>query len=384
MKDKETTTASGEAPRRRHFLKAALAGAATAVACSNKSNPGGDQPPRPAATKWRVQCVWDAGTDGYNAFQTFCANVKELSEGSLELEPHPAGQLASSFEMFDAVKAGTIDAMNCFTQYWSQKLPVTVFLASYPLGMDRPDQWETWFYSLGGLEIARKAFEPHNIHYVGPIQHDLNLIHSKVPIRSFDDFRGKRIRFPGGMIADIFTQAGVNTVVLPGGDVYPALQKGSLDAADFVGPAVNFSLGFADVAQYIIMGPPSTPCLHQPVDLLDLSVNLAKYNALPKHLQEVLVAATRQYSWDHYAYIQKQNLAAWDKYREKGVQVIRLSDADIAKFRRIAIPTWFKWAKKDPLAHEAFASQLAFMKSQSVGYLTDAMLVDTDGTKLTL
>jgi TRAP-type mannitol/chloroaromatic compound transport system substrate-binding protein len=132
------------------------------------------------------------------------------------------------------------------------------------------------------------------------------------------------------------------------------------------------------------MGPPGTPCIHQPADLLDVTINLGKWNALSKHLQEIVVAATRQYSWDHYAYIQKQNLAAWDKYRQKNVEVIRLSPADIAKFRKLAIPTWFKWAKKDPLAHDAFESQLAFMRSTSVAYVDDGMLVDTDGSKLTL
>ena len=223
------------------------------------------------------------------------------------------------------------------------------------------------------------------MYYVGPVQHDLNVIHSKVPIRSFEEFKGKRLRFPGGMIAEIFTQAGVSTVLLTGGEVYGALERGVIDGADFVGPAVNYNLKFGVVAKYIIMGPPSTPCLHQPVDLMDVTVNMAKWTALPKHLQEVVTAATRQHSWDHYAYIQKENIAAWEKYKTDGVQVIRLSEEDIQKFRRFAIPLWFKWAKKDPLAREAFASQLAFMRTVNVGYVPDSMLVDVDGkTKLTL
>lgn len=167
--------------------------------------------------------------------------------------------------------------------------------------------------------------------------------------------------------------------------VYPALEKGIIDAADWTGPAANYDLGFAAVAKYIIMGPVSTPCLHQPVDLMELTVNMAKWTALPKHVQAMVVAATRQHSWDQYAYIQKENTAAWDKFKAKGVQVIRLSDGDIQKFRRYAIPLWFKWAKRDALAMEAFASQLAFMKTFNVGYITDSMLVDVDGkTKLTL
>lgn len=91
---------------------------------------------------------------------------------------------------------------------------------------------------------------------MGSIQHDLNLICSKVPIRSFEEFKGKKIRYPGGMIAEIYASAGVSTVLLPGGEVYPALEKGVLDASDSVGAAVNYYLGFAEVAKYIIMAPP--------------------------------------------------------------------------------------------------------------------------------
>jgi hypothetical protein len=217
-------------------------------------------------------------------FQKFCTNVKELSEGKLQIQPFSEkGIVPGPFEMFNAVKGGVLDAMHCFSNYWAGFMPVSAFLSSYPLGLDRPDQWETWYYELGGLQIARKAYRAHNMFFVGPIQHDLNLIHSKVPIRSFEDFKGKKIRFPGGMISEIFSYAGVSTVILPGGEIFQALDRGLLDASDYTGPAVNYDLGFGEVTKYIIMGPPSTPCLHQPVDLMDLTVNIAKWTALSKH-----------------------------------------------------------------------------------------------------
>jgi TRAP-type mannitol/chloroaromatic compound transport system substrate-binding protein len=365
---------------RRGLLRAAASAGGAAVALGFPAVVRAQTP-----IKWRVQTAAYAGTAGYVQFQKYCAKVKELSEGKLQFQPFPPDAVVGTFEMFNAVKGGVLDAMHCFTTYWSGTMPVAAFLTSYPLGLDRPDQWETWFYELGGLQIARKAFRAHNIFYVGPIQHDLNLIHSKVPIRSFEEFKGKKIRLPGGMIAEIFALAGVSTVLLTGGEVFGALDRGTIDAADFVGPAVNYNLNFAQVAKYIVMGPPSTPCLHQPVDLMDLTVNMAKWTALPKHLQEVVIAVTRQHSWDNYAYIQKENITAWEKYKADGVQILRLSEDDIQKFRRHAIPLWFKWAKKDPLAKEAFASQLAFMRTISVGYVPDSMLVDVDGkTKLTL
>ncbi|MEW6045025.1 MAG: TRAP transporter substrate-binding protein DctP [Bacillota bacterium] len=320
-------------------------------------------------TRWRIQTAWDAGTVGFTLFEEFCKRVSALTEGRLELQPFPAGAVVGTFDMFEAVRTGVLDAMHVFTLYWAGKMPVTSFLSSYALGLDRPDQWETWFYGLGGLDLARRAFAEQGLFYVGPVQHDLNIIHSKVPIRSFEDFKGKKIRFPGGMIGDVFTAAGVSTVLLPGGEVYPALERGVIDAADFVGPAVNYNLGFHQVTKYIIMGPPGTPCIHQPVDLMDVTVNMRRWNALPKEVQEIFVTAVREHSWNHYAGIQKADLEAWDLFRRAGVEVIRLSEEDVRKFRKIAVDVWFNWARKDNHSREAFRTQLAYMKE--LGYVTD-------------
>lgn len=286
--------------------------------------------------------------------------------------------------LVDAVREGKCEACNGFIANWASRTPVGAFLSSYPLGLDRPDHWETWYHELGGLALARRVYQTQGVYLVGIIQHDLNLIHSKVPIRRFEDFKGKRIRFPGGMIADVFEQAGASTALLSGSEVYPELSSGRIDAADYVGPAVNYGMGFADIAKYIVMGPRSTPCLHQPVDLLELAVNLDRWRELPSHLQTLLTTAVRQYSWDHYAAIQRENLVAWEKMFKKGIQVLCLSEEDVLKLRRVAIPIWFKWARKDPLAREALESQLRFMRSQNVDYLTDDMLKDSSGRKLEL
>jgi len=248
--------------------------------------------------------------------------------------------------------------------------------------MDRPDQWDTWFWSLGGKEIAREAYGAHNMHWIGPIQHDDNLIHSKIPIRSFEDFKGKKIRYPGGIIADIYRAAGVSTVLLPGGEVYPALEKGVIDASDFVGWAVNYNLGFGEIAKYIIMGPPATPCLHQPVDLMSVEFNLNKWKAIPKHLQQLFEASVAWHSLDHYTAIQKADLETVPKFKKLGVEIIRLKDSDIVKFKKFAPELWVTWAKKHPLAMKAFKSQLEYMKSVKVGYYTDADMVDRNGKKL--
>lgn len=364
---------------RRSFIKGAAvaAGAASTIGFPAVMRVSAQQP-----IKLKIQTAWDAGTIGYDEFQKFCKLVGELSEGRLIVEGFPAGAIVGTFEMFDAVKAGVFDGMHCFDLYWAGKNAVFGFLSSYPFGLDRPDQWETWYETLGGKEIAREAYGQHNMYYIGPIQHDDNLIHSKVPIRSFEEFKGKKIRYPGGMIADIYRAAGVSTVLLPGGEVYPALEKGVIDASDFVGAAINYNLGFGEVAKYIIMGPPSTPCLHQPVDLMSVEINLNTWKKIPKHLQQIFEAAVKQHSWEQYTAIQKADIEAFEKFKAKGVEIIRLKEEDIAKFRKFGPKLWVEWAKKSPLATKAFKSQWEYMKSVKVGYYTEDDLRDPEGRKL--
>ena len=161
------------------------------------------------------------------------------------------------------------------------------------------------------------------------------------------------------------------------------IDERDLDASDYVGAAINYNLGFGEIAKYIIMGPPSTPCLHQPVDLMSIEVNLNSWKKIPPHLQSLLEAAMVEHSRDQYTAIQAADIVAFDKFqKEQGVEVIRLTEEDIAKFRRFAPAMWVKWAQKSPRAMRAFKSQLEYMKSVKIGYIKDADMVDLEGKKL--
>ncbi len=366
---------------RRNFLKTAAAAGVTATAIGA---PFVAKIASAETITLKIQTLWDAGTLGYTLFEEFCSNATAMSDGNLVVKPFPAKAIVGTFEAFDAVKAGVFEGMHMSDTYWAGKIPCSTFLTAYPFGLDRPDQWETWYDALGGLAIAREAYAQHNMFYVGHVQHDDNIVHSKVPIRSFEDYAGKKIRFPGGIVAEIFRAAGVSTVLLPGGDVYPALEKGVIDGADFVGAAINYNLGFGEVAKYIILGPPSTPCLHQPVDLHSIVINMKAWNKIPESLQKLFKVAVRDFSWKTYTTVQKADNEAYEKFKEQGVEIIRLSDEDISKFKRFAPELWVKWAKKHPLAMKAFKSQWEFMKSIKIGYYTDADLVDQNGKKLEL
>ncbi|MEJ2058872.1 MAG: TRAP transporter substrate-binding protein DctP [Gammaproteobacteria bacterium] len=368
--DKSTLGTEGEetASGRRKFLKnAAIAGGAVILGAPYIRSA------EAASTQtWKVQTTWDAGTTGYKLFEGWCNSIKEKSGGELSFKPFPAKSVAADNNaLFDAVRSGVLQAMNPFSLYWSGKIPATVFLSSYPAGPDLPSQWETMFYGLGMLEMTRDIYKKYGLFYVGPIQHDANIIHSKTPVDNLEQLKGMKIRLPGGMVAEVFEKFGVSTTSMPGSDIYPALEKGTIDAADYVGPAINWDLGFAEVTKYIIcMGPPGHTSLYQPVDLMDLTVNMGAWKRLSPKMQKFVEEQVQTYSVHHYTAIQKADLVAMDKFLKAGTSVSRLSPEDVTRFRRAAIPVWYEWAKKNPDAKRVFKLQLDYMLNPYMGYVT--------------
>ncbi|MDJ0778064.1 MAG: TRAP transporter substrate-binding protein DctP [Gammaproteobacteria bacterium] len=370
MKDKNAKAVETTPPaNRRKFLKAtAAAGAAATLGFPHIRNAEAA-----ATTTWKIQTSWPGGI-GLEIFKDWCNGIVEKTGGELAFQPFGAKDVVGDFQLLDAVKNGVLDAMNPFTLYWAGRMPVAVFLSSYPLGLRNPHEWDVFYYSLGGLELAREAFKKEGLHYVGPIHHGPNIIHSKTPIRSIDDFRGRKMRLPGGMVAEVFQAAGAKTTLLPGSEIFPALEKGTIDVADYVGPAINYALGFHQVTDYISMGPPGFMSLYQPVDLMDLTVGMNSWNKLSDSMKTFLEMEVHVYSDLHHAAIQKADQEAWKKFEEAGTQVTRLSQDDVEAFTELAVPRWFAWAKKDPLATRAFKIQLDYMMSGSLGYVTPEMI----------
>lgn len=324
-------------------------------------------------TTWKIQSSWPGGV-GLEVFKEWCGTIKERSGGELAFQPFGAKDVVGDYQLFDAVKNGVIDAMNPFTFYWAGRMPAAMFLSSYPMGMRNPHEWDVFFYGLGGLEMAREMFAKQGMYYVGPIQHGPNIIHSKVPIRSIDDFKGRKMRLPGGMISELFQAAGAKTTLLPGSEIFPALEKGTIDVADYVGPSINYALGFHQVTDFISMGPPGFMSLYQPVDLMDLTVGEKAWNAISPAMKQFVETEVHRYSDLHHARIQKADQEAWVKFEEAGTVVTRLSESDVERFTQLAVPLWYKWANKDADAARVFKVQLDYMMSGSLGYVDNDMI----------
>ena len=119
-------------------------------------------------TTWKVQTSWPGGV-GLDVFKAWCNQIVEKTSGELAFTPFGAKDLVGEFQLFNAVENGTLDAMNPFTLYWAGRMPAAVFLCSYPMGLRHPHEWDVFYYSLGGLELARELFAGFNMHYVVPV-----------------------------------------------------------------------------------------------------------------------------------------------------------------------------------------------------------------------
>ncbi len=361
---------AGAPSGRRDFLKKA---SAAAVGSAVLGAPMIRNAAAAETTTWKIQTSWPGGV-GLEIFKEWCGTIKERSGGELAFQPFGAKDVVGEYQLFDAVKNGVIDAMNPFTFYWAGRMPAAMFLSSYPMSMRNPHEWDVFFYGLGGLEMARELFAKQGMYYVGPIQHGPNIIHSKVPIRSIDDFKGRKMRLPGGMISELFQAAGAKTTLLPGSEIFPALEKGTIDVADYVGPSINYALGFHQVTDFISMGPPGFMSIYQPVDVMDLTVGEKAWNAISPAMKQFVETEIHRYSDLHHAKIQKADQDAWVKFEEAGTIVTRLSESDVERFTELAVPLWFKWANKDADAARVFKVQLDYMMSGSLGYVDSAMI----------
>ncbi|MEM8596071.1 MAG: TRAP transporter substrate-binding protein DctP [Pseudomonadota bacterium] len=358
-----THKSAGRMLARRRFLSAAGASVAAAPLAAPAIATAQGQ-----TTTWRVQSSWGGGP-GLEAFYEWSNSIVEVSGGELAFDARKDGELVKRFDIYDGVRAGQLEAAHNFTIDAGRFDPAGVFLSSYPLAMRTTSEWDVFYYGLGGLELAREIYAKQNLFFVGPIHHGPNIIHSKKPIRYLDDFRGLKMRTPGGMVEQLFQQLGAETITLPGAEIMPAFQSGRIDAADFVGPSINYAYGFAEETKFISMGPAGYMSIYQPVDLMDLTVNQAAWDALSPEMKLLVEREVQNFSDIHHAKIQKADQDSWAQYAAEGVEVSRITPEDVRLLTKVAASIWFDWASRSPDAARVFKVQLDYMASGSLGYV---------------
>lgn len=293
-------------------------------------------------------------TDGWQQ------KVEEMSGGSLKLEVLPTKAVVPHKETIDAVANGILDGDMNAVSYFSGRDPAFAIMGDLIAGYDTPEQVQTFCMEGGGKEILQKLYDKYGngkIHVVGCGPYTKEALVAKIPIKTVDDFKGVKIRSPEGLAAEVFKRAGASPVSLPFSEVYTALEKGIVDAADASAYVNNDASGMHKVAFF-----PLYPGIHS-MAVLQFVVNKDVWNKLTPGERTILeVWYVAAYStMRRQADLLDQDLVARDKAGGK-ITVINWSDAERAKFRKIAVGAWEDFGAKSPLAKEALEAHLSFMK----------------------
>lgn len=260
--------------------------------------------------------------------------------------------------MYEAVRAGALDGMNAAPIYWTGKDAAFSALGGLPFSFEEIWQFDAWFHQRGGLEMLRELYAEHDMFCVGIQWHShIESLSSKVPIHTLEDFKGLKMRSPGGMSADIFGAFGTSLIVLPGEEIYSALEKGVIDMADWGTPALNFEFGLHEVTTYF-----TWPGFHH-APLATVDVRMDRWNELPDDIKAMLKVTMREWNWDNIQYTKLADLEAIRiMIEEYGNVPIAWEEAEIARLRAIAVEIWDEWAAKSPMAYRAIESQKDFMR----------------------
>ncbi len=240
----------------------------------------------------RVQAPTPLKSDEVVMFNEFAADVEALTNGELKFEVLPAGAVAGIRELLDAVDAGLVEGGFAWTHYWSGKHPAAMLfgspVAGAGVGIDNI-AFLSWFQFGGGQELYDRLWDEMGINVKGFMLQPVGpeaLGWFKEPIMSMDDFRKYRFRTPPGIPGQTYKDIGVASVAMGGGDILPALEKGTIDAAEWCCPKPDSIFGFQKVLKhYYLQG------LHQVVVNADFYINGDVYDSLTDHQKKAIEVA---------------------------------------------------------------------------------------------
>ena len=266
--------------RRRHFLKGAgigVAASAIAAPAIAQSSP---------EIKWRLTSSFPKSLDTiFGAAEIISKAVSEATEGKFQIQVHAAGELVPGLQALDAVQAGTVEMAHTCAYYYVGKDPTFAFETAIPFGLNARQQ-NTWWYYGGGREAMGEFYKAYNVvsFPAGNTGVQMGGWFRK-EINSLEDINGIKMRI-AGIAGKVMAALGGVPQQIAGGDIYPALEKGTIDAAEWVGPYDDEKLGFYKVAPYYYY-----PGWWEGGPQLSLYVNQQKWAELPKPYQSILETA---------------------------------------------------------------------------------------------
>ncbi|MFS8184737.1 TRAP transporter substrate-binding protein [Pseudovibrio denitrificans] len=309
----------------------------------------------------RFQSSDPAGNPNFELQQAWAKRVGVLTNDRVNIEMLPVGTIVQHTETQDAVAAGIIDGHITDTSYFTGKDAAFGLIANPVGAYGSPSEMLNFMEYGGGKQLMNDLLNPYGLQFIGATTPGLEAFISKVPLNGVEDLKGLKMRAPEGLVQNVFAAAGAAPVNLPGSEVFTALDKGVIDAADYTVFSTNHQQGMHGVA-----GHPVYPGFHS-MPLVEVSMNKATWDTMPADIQAILEMSVRDYARDITAQLSMRDaVAVAEAIADPNITVHNWSAEERAKFRTIARSQWEKVAEKSENAKRVYAVLSAYLKEQGL------------------
>lgn len=248
--------------------------------------------------------------------EKFAQRLKDISGGSLEIKLYPKNVLVPALAVFDACSSGQIDAFHSGPYYWKGKNSAFSLYSGIPFGFTA-EEINSWMLFGGGLELWREQYAKYNLYpFMGGNTNIQMGGWFRNPIKSLSDMEGLKMRIPG-LGGEVFAKMGVNPILLPAGEIYTSLERGVIDATEWVGPALDIKMGFYKVAPYYYSG------WHEPGSILEVTFNKHMWENLAFEHKSMIEVASSEMNSNMSCEFHAQNIQALKKLEELDVKILR-------------------------------------------------------------
>ncbi|PZA12658.1 ABC transporter substrate-binding protein [Rhodopseudomonas palustris] len=340
--------------KRRDFLKVSATGAAATAAVASPAI--AQSAPE---VKWRLTSSFPKSLDTiYGGAEYLAKQVAEMTDNKFQIQVFAAGEVVPGLQALDATSNGTVEMCHTVSYYYVGKDPTFAVFASVPFGLNARQQ-NSWLYQGGGNELANEFYKKYGV--IGfPSGNTGTQMGGwfRKEIKTVADMSGLKMRI-GGIAGQVLQKVGVVPQQIAGGDIYPALEKGTIDAAEWVGPYDDEKLGFQKVAKYYYY-----PGFWEGGPTVHAFTNLEKYNALPKTYQAILAnAAVNTNTWMNARY-DMLNPTALKRLVASGTQLRPFSNEILDACLKATNELWAELSAKNPDFKKAIDAMQAYRSDE--------------------
>jgi TRAP-type mannitol/chloroaromatic compound transport system substrate-binding protein len=308
--------------------------------------------------RWKLAMSWSSTLTPFaTAPINLAKTIEEMSGGNFTIRVEGAEKHKAALGILDMTKGGQYEMGHSASYYWKGKDISTVFFCTVPFGMNADEQY-AWFYHGGGMELMQKTYDKFGVmsfpggntgvQMGGWFQKEINTL---------GDLKGLKMRIPG-IAGEVFAKLGVNVTNIPPGELYTSLDRGTIDALEWVGPAMDIKMGFHKIAPYYYTG------WHEPATELQFLVNKKAYDKLPLEYKTMLVTAMKAVTADMFIDNFAGSADAWDQMKTEipNIKVKTFPKEVMQAMKKASDGLMEEYAAQDPSFKEVLESQQAYLK----------------------